>query len=208
MKNLYFYLFLPAVASVSLRGGAVPVSGPLAGRGRTPQLRGEEVHLAEGLGDLQSGEGVVSRRSGRLLFHHPGNELLTLGDLRGSVGVRQGRLGCGGGLGPVCRVLLVPPGFIPDECTVVDVQVPQVLLRQCGVLDSFCVFRFVSGLWVPLMVLWRRGGRGGWSLGWEELVGGVAVGGMKVIGGSVLDQNGWDIDLRLVGPSTDPPLVS
>lgn len=179
-----FYLFLPTAASASLRRGAISVTRPLAGCKRTFQLCGEEVDFTEGLGDLQSGERVVSRRSRMFLFHHPGNKLLTLCYLRGSVGKRQGRLCCTDSVGPFCRVMLVPPGFISDDRRVVDVQVPQVLLRQDGILNSFIVFKFVSGLWIMLMML-RTCGR--LCLGWEKLIGGVGVGGMKVIGRSTLD---------------------
>lgn len=142
-----FYLFLPAVASSSLHRGAVSVTRPLAGGGRTSQLCREEVDLAEGLGDLQSGERVVSRRPGRLLSHHPGNKLLTLCYLCGSVGERQRCLCCVNSVGPFCRLMLVPPGFIPDDCRVVDIQVLPVLLWQHGgVLGGFSIFRLVSGL--------------------------------------------------------------
>lgn len=178
------YLFLPAVASASLRGGAISVTWPLAGCEWTFQLCGEEVDFTEGLGDLQSGERVVSRRSRRFLFHHPGNKHLTLCYLRGSVGKRQRRLCCMNSVGPFCRVMMVPPGFIPDDRRVIDVQVPQVLLGQYGVLNSFIIFRFVSGLWISLMIL-RRCGR--LCLGWEKLIGGVGVGGIKVTGRSTLD---------------------
>lgn len=139
------YLFLPAAASASLHRGAVFVTRPPAGCERTLQLRGEEVDLTEGLGDLQRGERVVPRRASRCLFHHPGNKGLTWCYLRGSTGERQRRLCCMNSFGPFCRVMLAPSAFIPDE-GVVDVQVSQGLLGQYGVLNSFVIFTIVSGL--------------------------------------------------------------
>lgn len=179
------YLFVPAAASASLHGEAISGSWPLAGRERTFQLcRGEEVDFTERLCDLQSGEGVVSRRSRRFLLHHPGNKLFTVCYLRGSVGKRQRHLCCTNSGGPVCRVRQVHPAFLPDDSRVVDVKVPQVLLGQDGVLNRFVVLRFVSGWWISLMILWRCGRL---CLGWEKLIGGVGVGGRKVIVRSTLD---------------------
>lgn len=179
-----FYLFLPAAASGSFHGGVISVTRPLAGCDRTFQLCGEEVDFTEGLGHLQSGERVVSRGSRRFLFHHPGNKLLTLCNRRGSVGKRQRRFCCMNSVGPFCRIMLLPPGFLPDDHRVVDVLVPQVLLGQYGALNSFIIVTFVPGLWISLLILWRCGRL---CLGREKLIGGVGVGGMKVIGRSTLD---------------------
>lgn len=63
------YLFLPAVAPFSKHGGAIPIVWPLVGYGWASLLCREEVDLTEGLGHLQSSQGVVSCRPRGLLPH-------------------------------------------------------------------------------------------------------------------------------------------
>lgn len=140
------YLFVPAAAPISMNGGVIPISWPLAGDRWASLFWGEEVHLTEGLGDLQSSERVISCRSRWLLIHHPWKRHLAVWYPRGDVGERWWCLGCPDTVGPFWeRLILIPSAFFPNDCRVIHVQVPQVLLRQHGVMNNIFTLIFVSG---------------------------------------------------------------
>ena len=199
------HLFLPAVASVSMHGGAIPITWPVIGYGRASLFCREEIDFAEGLGDLQSSEGVVSSRSRRLLIHCPWDGRLTLCYVSGDVGEGWRGLGLPDRIGPFWEKL-IPSGLFPYDCRVIHVQVSQVLLRQYGVLNNIFTPVFVFGLWSLFLVLWRgvtwRWRYGRRVFGREELIRGVGLGSRKVIGWSVLGQDSWNFNFCKVWPAT------
>lgn len=116
------YLFLPAVASISMHRGAISITWPLVEYGWASLFCGEEVHFAEGLGHLQSSEGVVPCRSRGLLIHHPGNRDLRLCYVSGDVGESWRRLGCPNRIGSFWEeLMLIPSVFFPDDCWVIHI---------------------------------------------------------------------------------------
>lgn len=177
----------------------------------------EKVHLAEGLCNLQSGEGVVSRWLRKVFVNHwliidPGSRGVTACQVSGCIRQSWWHLCC---LDCVCpcwkKLVFISSGFFLHDCRVIHVKVPYVAFRLHGVLNIHFPLVLVSELWRLRLVLqagvtWKWG-HWRWVLNWKKLIRGVPLGGMEISSGwSALGQDGWNFNFSKVWSVTTSPV--